>query len=100
MSEIENLMQKKKEIEKEIRTKKIEEKEKRKNNSKSNVNELIRVCKNFNKYLEEIIKERLGVWKGERSISKPRVTRIMIKHKHWGEIINDCINFDIKEEQE
>jgi len=98
MSELDDLIKKKKEIEKKIQVKKIEKKHNKKNNSKSKANALIRVSKEFNYCLEEIIDGRVKIRKYLRAISKPKLTNLIMKHKNWGEIKNDCINFNFEEE--
>lgn len=98
MSEINDLIKKKKEIEKQIKMKKIEEKHSKKNNSKSKANVLARISKEFNYDLEEIINRRLKVRKDVKAISKPKLTNLIMKHKNWGEIKDDCINFNFEEE--
>ncbi len=95
MSEISDLIKKKKEIEREIKNKKMENKKDKKNNSISKANVLVRISRKFNDILDNILKELEG--KGFR-ISKPKLTDLIIKHKNWGEVENDCINFDFKKE--
>ena len=96
MSEINDLIKKKKEIEKQIQTKRIEEKHDKKNNSKSKANVLIRISKEFNEDLEEIIKKRVEIRKDTKIISKPKLTNLIMKHENWGEIKNDCIHFNFE----
>lgn len=98
MSEINDLIKKKKEIEKQIQIKKIEEKHNKKSNSKSKANVLARISKEFNYELDEIINGRLKIRKEVRAISKPKLTNLIMKHKNWGEIKNDCIHFNFEEE--
>lgn len=95
MSELKELIEKKEEIEKEIKIKKMEEK---KRNSGNNSNGLIRVANEFNKDLEIIIKERFKIKKDKSPISKPQLTSLIRKHKNWGKIRDDCINFEYEEE--
>ncbi len=93
MSEINDLIKKKKEIEEQIKIKKIEEKQNKTKNSNNNSNIQIRVTKEFDKDLEEIIKERVKIRKDTSEISKPRLSELIRNHKKWREIKNDCINF-------
>ena len=97
MSEIDNLIKKKKEIEKQIKIKRIEERENKKNNSKSKTNAHIRVSKEFNYDLEDIIKKRMEIGRDKVEISKPSITNLIRNHKYWGKIKNDCINFKFKQ---
>jgi len=98
MSELNDLIKKKKEIEKRIQVKKIEEKHNKKNNSKSKANVLIRVSKEFDYDLEDIITGRIKIRKDVKAISKSKLTNLIMKHKNWGEIKDDCINFNFEEE--
>ena len=97
MSEIEDLIKQKKEIEEKIQMKKVEEKDNKKNNLKNKANMLVRISKDFNDELEKIIKERLKIRKDLRISSKPKITTLIMKHKNWEGIKNDCINFNFEE---
>ena len=98
MSEINDLEKEKEEIERKIKYKKMEDKKNRKNRKNSKANLLIRVSTDFNQDLETIIKERVKIRKDSKIISKPKLTSLIRKHKKWGEIRNDCINFNFEEE--
>ncbi len=98
MSEINDLIKQKEEIEKKIQMKKIEEKDKKKNNSRNKSSIHVRISKEFNNELENIIKERFKIGKDLRMIYKPTLTNLILKHKKWGLIRYACINFKFKEE--
>ncbi len=88
--ELKELIKKKKEIEREIEIKKMEEK--KENNSKANVQ--TRVSPKCDGYLNFIIKERFRL--GKPPISKPQISNFIVTHKYAGEIQNDCIKFEEK----
>ncbi len=98
MSEINDLIKQKEEIEKKIQMKKTEEKDIKKNNSKSKSSVLGRLSKKFDYELDDIIKERFKIGRDVRVISKSKVTDLIIKHKKWGEVKHGCINFNFKKE--
>ena len=87
---IEKLKEEKKEIIKEIVQK--ERKEKRDNNIEKG-NKILRVSNSFNSELESIQLDRVEKNMEEYPISKPKITDLIIKHKNWGQIKEDCKNF-------
>jgi len=91
--QIQQLMQKKKTIEEEIKKRKdINKKESSHNESLSNV--LKRVSTKFFEETKNI--NQLRDENGDNIISHPKITELIIKHKLWNNIKADIINFKLK----
>jgi hypothetical protein len=79
---INKLQDEKMEIEEKIKEAKLR---KIKNNDSANHNKIIRVSKKFDEEISEIA--------NKKSISKPKVTDLIVKHKTWVQIKEDIFNF-------
>ena len=82
---------KKKEIDEQI--KKLKLKNMKENTKRNSVNKLIRVSREFDNEIVEIINQRSKLKKDKSKISKPAVTNLIIKHKFWRRIKLDLLNF-------
>lgn len=92
MENLEELKKQKLEIQKQIQE--LDQKRKRETKScvkKSNI--ITRVSTSFNEDLEEIQVDRVNKDMEEFPISKPKITDLIVKHKSWGQMKEDCKNF-------
>lgn len=97
MSELNNLIKKKKEIEEQIREKILEEKQNKKNNCNSKSSVQIRVSKEFNDDLDFVIRERVKLKKDKKEIPKQKLTGLIRKHNSWRTILNESITYEFEE---
>lgn len=89
------LKKRKQELTNKIKLQKMEKKKNNKNGGK--VNQLIRVSKNFNDEIIDILNKRIEYGRDESLTSKPKITELIVKHNFWGDVKEDLINFNFEE---
>ena len=91
---IKELKQEKKQVKSKIMDDKIKKKKERKNNG-NGANVVIRVSHNFDEAILNIQNKRIEIGRDNNPISGPKLTALIVRHKLWQQIRNDLIDFYI-----